>query len=171
MWDPMALVMAEEDLGLAWRAVAHRCRQRTAVAAQLLAGGVHVVEQVVVAEMPDHGGRLEPGQALRAGVPVLDPAAAVDVVDAVSEVVDDRALEPIARGDGGSLIGSAGSGRSNVTDQPFVAGGVQSVTWRMIATSHHRRARACAATPVRAGEATRPDVTVGPIGCGSRGFP
>jgi len=78
-------------------AVAHRRGQRAAAAAELLPGGVHVVKEIPVAEVPDNGGRGVAGQALCPPPPAPDPPPAIDAVDAVVEIVDDRALEHVGR--------------------------------------------------------------------------
>ena len=53
-----------------------------------------MLEEVLVTELPDDGGRRVPGEPLRPPVRVPDPPPAIDAVDAVVEMVDNRALEP-----------------------------------------------------------------------------
>ena len=103
--DAMAVAMAQEHLGLTRLTVAHRGGERAARATQLPAVRVHVVEDVVVAKVPDDRFGVVPGQALGTAVPVLDPAAAVDVVDAIGHLVEHGTLEA-GFGTGERLVGA-----------------------------------------------------------------
>ena len=77
------------DLLLARLAVGHRLRERALAVAQHPPGLVHVHQQVVEARPPHHLLLPQAGHPLGAPVPVLDPALAVDHVDAVVQAVED----------------------------------------------------------------------------------
>ena len=79
--DTMAGTVTKEHTDLTGLPVGDGPRQRATGLAQLPAGVIDVVEQVVLAPMPDDLRRAEPGELFRRRVPVGDPAVPVHGVD------------------------------------------------------------------------------------------